>query len=118
MQFSTLRYSDDITLMASSIEYMVEILQCLEEISTQSELLIIRSKMKIIVINISENNSPQIQELNGIEVVNHFIYLDSVEENTGGCEAEIGHRAHIKCSAIICLVEIWVGSPVSKVLKI
>ena len=38
-------------------------------------LLINISKTKIMVINMPENNSSQVQEVNGIEVVNRFTYI-------------------------------------------
>ena len=65
-------------MVAASVECIIQVLQCLEEISAQYGLLINVTKMKIMVINRPENNSPQIQEVNGIEVVNRFAYLGFV----------------------------------------
>ncbi|CAG7824457.1 unnamed protein product [Allacma fusca] len=117
---SNLCYADDTTLIASSVKYMTSFLKCLEEVSAKYGLLINKAKTKIMIVTVNqpENNSLEIQEIEGIEVVSQFVYLGSIVDNKGGSEAEIRHRVQITRSAMSSLKKIWSDTAVSKTLKI
>ena len=79
-----------------SIEYMAEILQCLEEISAQYGLLINKSKMKIIV-NRPENNSPQIQKSMEFRlwIASHILGLWWKTQEVEKLKSNTMHRLHV-----------------------
>ena len=70
------------------------------------------------IVNRPEKNSPNITQIEGIEVVDRFTYLGSIVENSGGFEAEIRHRVQLTKSAMGRLRRVWADSAVSKALKI
>ena len=72
----------------------------------------------MMIVNRPEKNSPNITQIEGIEVVDRFTYLGSIVENSGGSEAEIRHRVQLTKSAMGRLRRVWADSAVSKALKI
>lgn len=118
LRVTNLRYADDTTLVASNVENMTAFLKRLEEVSAEFGLHVNRAKTKMMVINRPESNSPDITEIEGIEVVNHFTYLGSIVDNSGGCRTEIRRRIQLAKSAMGRLRRVWADSAISKTLKI
>ena len=79
------RYADDTTLLAACIEQMENLLNKLEAVSQTFGLEKNRSKKKVMIINLTRNNTP--------EVVSHFTYLSSEVNNNGGFEKEMNRWA-------------------------
>ncbi len=113
-----LRYADDTTLLATTREDMEHLLRCLEYNSLNFGLAINRDKTKMMVVNRSENNQPDIKHISNCDVVQSYVYLGSNITNTGGCEDEIRRRCAITRSAVERLTKIWKDRRITKTTKV
>ena len=113
-----LRYADDTTLLATTREDMEHLLRCLEYNSLNFGLAINRDKTKMMIVNRSENNQPDIKHIANCDVVQSYVYLGSNITNTGGCEDEIRRRCAITRSAVERLTKIWKDRRITKTTKV
>lgn len=76
-----LRYTDDTLIIAQDEHKLINIMQRLDELSRRYGLEIDNSKTKVINVERANSNSPNIANVAGYPVVNHFEYLESVVTN-------------------------------------
>ncbi len=88
-KLTNLRYVEDITLIISKVEEIEILLKKLEAVSREYGFEINWSKMKIMIVDRSNNNRSEINEISAIEVVDHFTNLGSDVDNWGGRECKI-----------------------------
>lgn len=117
-KLSNLRFADDTTLIAGSQEEILELLKRLEDVSALYGLNINYNKTKIMIIDREHNNYPETRSIGHCEVVNSFVYLGALIENTGGCECEIRRRIQLARSAMTQLNKIWRDRNITKQTKI
>ena len=117
-RISNLRYADDTLIITATIEDMEIIMERLRICSEEYGLYLNKKKTKIMIINRAENNSPNIHEIAGYEVVNKFSYLGSLITNKGGCEQEIRRRLTMARTATVKLTKIWKDTSVTKNTKL
>ena len=113
---TNLRYVDDTTLLEACIEEMENPLNRLGAVSWTFGLEINRSKTKVMIIDRSRNNRPEVAEIAGVEVVSH--YLGSKIDNNGGCEKEVKRRAQMARNAMVKLNRICRDCSTTKHTKI
>ncbi|VEN33924.1 unnamed protein product, partial [Callosobruchus maculatus] len=78
-KISNLRFADDTTLIAASQEELVALLNVLEQHSATYGLGINYNKTK-------HDNHREIKSIGRCEVVQSFVYLGSLIDNSGSCE--------------------------------
>lgn len=59
------------------------------------------------IVDRAKNNSPDITNVAGYQVVNHFEYLGSIVTNTGDCETGIRRRIAMARNSTAKLTRIW-----------
>ncbi|XP_012553302.2 LINE-1 reverse transcriptase homolog [Bombyx mori] len=91
-KISNLRYADDITLVASGVSQMEELLGRVERVSLDFGLKINRNKTSVMIVDRANNNSPEVTKIANCDVVQSYIYLGALISNTGGCVDEIKRR--------------------------
>lgn len=116
-KIANLRYADDTTLFASSIQHMEELLQKMEYVSRQFGLKVNRSKTKMMIVDRVNNNSPEVTDIANCEVVQSYIYLGTLITNKGGCMEEIKRRMAITRNAMERLRNIWKNRKITKTTK-
>ena len=117
-KLSNLRYADDTTLLAESEEELIQLIEIIKRISKEAGLRINRAKTKVMVVNrakTARNSNPNIQ---GLEVVNSFVYLRTTITDRGGSMEEIKRRAAIVKTAVFKLTKIWKSRDVTKRTKL
>lgn len=74
----------DATLIAASDGEMIELIQLIEDVSSEHELDINKTKTKIMII--ARSNTLQITDkLNNFEIIDECSYLGSVVSDKGNC---------------------------------
>lgn len=116
-KISNLRYADDTTLFASSIDKMESLLNKMERVSLDFGLKINRSKTKVMIVDRANNNSPEVTEIANCNVVQSYIYLGTLITNTGGCADEIKQCMAITRSSMDRLRKIWRNRNITKATK-
>eukprot|EP00794_Sanderia_malayensis_P008524 gene8524-9439_t len=109
-----LRYADDTTLVAKSIEQMQEIFEKIRQESERKGLYLNVDKTKMMMIG--ANGSVTV---NGktVEVVNEFNFLGSVISKDGRCRKEIDRRIALAKAAVGRLSKVWKDHNIYKVTK-
>ncbi|CAG9831485.1 unnamed protein product [Diabrotica balteata] len=106
------------TLKNASNQEEMENMRCLEEKSKTYGLKLNRSKTKIKIVDRAQKNLHYIKEIGGFEVVNSFIYLESLITNDGGCDREIRRRLTIAITAMMKLVTVSKNSSLTRHTKL
>ena len=78
-KINNLRYADDTTLVASSMDELIEIVERVETASQEIGLKINLTKTKVMIIDRQNNNQPNVTHIAGCEVVPKFVYLGAVK---------------------------------------
>ncbi|VEN42767.1 unnamed protein product, partial [Callosobruchus maculatus] len=91
-KISNLRFADDTTLIAASQEELVALFNILEQQSTAYGLSINYNKTKVMIVDREHDNHREIDSVGRCEVVQSFVYLGSLIDNSGSCENEIRRR--------------------------
>ncbi|VEN36196.1 unnamed protein product, partial [Callosobruchus maculatus] len=80
------------TLIAASQDELVALLSILEQHSAAYGLGINYNKTKVMIVDREHDNYREIKSIGRCEVVQSFIYLGSLVDNSGSCENEIRRR--------------------------
>ncbi|VEN56657.1 unnamed protein product, partial [Callosobruchus maculatus] len=91
-KISNLRCADDTTIIAASQEELVALLNTLEQHSAEYDLGINYNKTKVMIVDREHDNHREIKSIGRCEVVQSFVYLGSLIDNSGSCENEIRRR--------------------------
>ncbi|VEN54664.1 unnamed protein product, partial [Callosobruchus maculatus] len=91
-KISNLRFADDTTLLAASQEELLALLNVLEQRSAAYGLGINYNKTKVMIVDREHDNHREIKSIGRCEVVQSFVYLGSLIDNSGSCENEIRWR--------------------------
>ncbi|VEN56663.1 unnamed protein product, partial [Callosobruchus maculatus] len=78
-----LRFADDTTLIAASQEELVALLNILGQHSAAHGLGINYTKTKVMIVDREHNNHQAIKSVGRCEVVQSFVYLGSLIDNSG-----------------------------------
>lgn len=114
---SNLRFADDTTLLAKNEQDIAELIERVERESRYYGLEINRSKTKVMIVD--RANLLQLSgRLQGLEVVQDFIYLGSLISAEGGCERDIRRRIATAKGSLTRLYKIWKDRGVSNRTKI
>ncbi|VEN64336.1 unnamed protein product, partial [Callosobruchus maculatus] len=91
-KISNLRFADNTTLIAASHEGLVALLNILEQHSAAYGLGINYNKTKVTIVDTVHDNHREIKSIGRCEVVQSFVYLGSLIDNSGKCENKIRRR--------------------------
>lgn len=115
---NNLRYADDTLIITSSVEEMEFIMHRLQETSADFGLKLNPNKTTIMIVDRQNNNQPHIKTIAGFKVVNKYLYLGSLIENSGACEGEIRRRIALARTAVTKLTKIWKDTAITKNTKL
>ncbi|VEN48860.1 unnamed protein product, partial [Callosobruchus maculatus] len=91
-----LRFADDATLIAASQEERFRTTQCniwsRKTSSSIKHLGINYNKTKVMIVDREHDNHREIKSISRCDVVQSFVYLGSLIDNSGSCENEIRRR--------------------------
>lgn len=116
-KISNLRFADDTTLIAASQGELLNLLNILEQHSAACGLSINYSKTKVMIVDREHDNHPEITSVGRCQVVQSFVYLGSLIDNSGGCEVEVRRRIQQARSAMTKLTKIWRDNNITKATK-
>ena len=116
-KITNLRYADDTTLVCSSREELIDLLNRIKQASEEKDLLNTK-KIKIMVVDRDNNNTDFTIAGNKIEVVNQFEYLGSIINNKGESTTEIRRRLAMARSTVQSMSHIWKSRGLSLSLKV
>ncbi|VEN61075.1 unnamed protein product, partial [Callosobruchus maculatus] len=116
-KISNLRFADGTTLIAASQEELVALLNVLEQHSAAYGLGINYNKTKVIIVDRQHDNHREIKSIGRCEVVQSFVYLGSLIDNSGSCENEIRRRIQQTRVAMTKLTKIWRDHNITKATK-
>ena len=105
-KITNLRYADDTTLVCSSREELIDLLNRIKQASEEKDLLNTK-KIKIMVVDRDNNTTDFTIAGNKIEVVNQFEYLGSIINNKGESTTEIRRRLAMARSTVQSMSHIW-----------
>lgn len=88
------------------------------QISSEHGLRINYNKTKMMIIDRELSNRPEIRNISGCQVVDHYIYLGADINNIGNCEREIRRRIQLARSAMSQLERLWRDRNLTKNTKI
>ncbi|VEN47646.1 unnamed protein product, partial [Callosobruchus maculatus] len=91
-KISHLRFADDTTLITASQAELVALLNVLEQHSAAYGLGINYNKTKFVIVDKEHGNHREIKSISRCEVVQSFVYLGSLIDNSGSCGNEIRRR--------------------------
>ena len=113
---SNLRYADDIVLIATTKDDLIELTRRVEEAAREYNLLINASKTNVM----STNNETLEIYINGkrLEQVDTFVYLGSKVKNDSSCSDDVKTRLAMGMNVLVKLTRIWKNKCVSKSTKI
>ncbi|VEN56168.1 unnamed protein product, partial [Callosobruchus maculatus] len=116
-KISNVRFAGDTTLIAASQEELVALLNVLEQHSTAYGLGINYNKTTVIIVDREHDSHREIKSIGRCEVVQSFVYLGSLIDNSGGCENEI--RRHIQQARVPMtkLTKIWRDHNITRATK-
>ena len=118
-EITNLRYADDTTLVCSSREELIDLLNRIKQASEEKDLLLNTKKTKIMVVDRDNNNTDFTIAGNKIEVVNQFEYLGSIINNKGESTTEIRRRRLAMArSTVQSMSHIWKSRGLSLSLKV
>ena len=116
-KITNLRYADDTTLVCSSREEVIDLLNRIKQSGEEKDLLLNTKKTKIMVVD-RDNNTDFTIAGNKIEVVNQFEYLGSIINNKGESTTEIRRRLAMARSTVQSMSHIWKSRGLSLSLKV
>ena len=116
-KINNLRYADDTTLIASSIDELIEMVERVKTASQELGLKINGKKTKVMIIDRQHNNQPNVTHIAGCEVVPKFVYLGAVFSNDGGSSDEIRRPIQPTKIAMSRLTRIWTDRQISNNTK-
>lgn len=117
-KINNLRYADDTLIITSSVEEMEFIMQRLQETSTEFGLKLNPNKTTVMIVDRQNNNQPHVGNIAGFKVVNKYLYLGSLIDNSGSCEGEIRRRIALARTAVTKLTKIWKDTAITKNTKL
>ena len=115
---SNLRYADDTTLIATTLQELCDLLVRVKHESEEMGLHLNVAKTKIMVIGEDVSADPIMVENEEVEVVSKFNFLGAYINSQGGCQDEIRRRLAIARTAMANLNQIWSDRNVTKATKI
>ncbi|VEN33584.1 unnamed protein product [Callosobruchus maculatus] len=107
-KISNLRFADDTTLIAASQE---------EQHSAAYGFGINYNKTKVMIVDREHANHREIKSIGRCEVVQSFVYLGSLIDNSGSCENEIRRRIQQARVVMTKLTKIWRDHNITKATK-
>ena len=113
-----LRYADNITLICSSREELIEFLNRIKQASEEKDLLLNTKKTKILAVDRDNNDTDSTVARNKIEVVNRFEYLGSIVTNKGESTTEIRRMMAMARSTVHNMSHIWKSRCLSLSMKV
>ncbi|VEN60166.1 unnamed protein product [Callosobruchus maculatus] len=116
-KISNLIFADDTTLIAASQEKLVALLNVLEQHSAAYGLGINYNKTKVMIVDREHDNHREIKSIGRCEVVQSFVCLGSLIDNSGSCENEIRRRIQQARVAMTKLTKIWRDDRITKATK-
>ena len=115
---SNLRYADDTTLIASSKDELLEMIDAIKKTSCPRGLLLNVKKTKIMVVDsLREDHTDFILDNEKIEEVEDFNYLGSYITKDGSSRKEIRRRLALARTTTQNLTTIWKSRGISTRLK-
>ncbi|VEN52750.1 unnamed protein product, partial [Callosobruchus maculatus] len=93
------------------------LLNVLEQHSAAYGLAINYNKTKAIIVDREHENHREIKSIGRCEVVQSFVYLGSLIDNSGSCENEIRQRIQQAPVAMTKLTKIWRDHNIAKATK-
>ena len=115
-QINNLRYADDTTLLANSLDEMSEILNRVKLESEAKGLKLNVTKTKYMIVGDASNSSLSVDGQE-VEKISDFNFLGAVITNEGGCSIEIRRRTAMARSEMIKLSNIWKDRGITKNTK-
>ncbi|VEN45765.1 unnamed protein product, partial [Callosobruchus maculatus] len=103
--------------IAASQEELVALLNILAQLSAAYGLGINYKKTKVMIVNREHDNHREIKSIGRCEVVQSFVYLGSLIDNSGSCENEIRRRIQQARVALTRLTKIWRDHNITKATK-
>lgn len=116
-QISNLRFADDTTLCAKSMEEMAELVKKVEDESFKFGLTINRGKTKIMIVD-RTGVLPESTLLQEYERVDTFVYLGSLVDKDGGSTKEIRRRIILARAAVSKLTVVWKDAAITRRTKL
>lgn len=89
LKVGNLGYADGTTLFTTSVNHMEELLQRIEKVSLEFGLKINRIKTKVMIVDRTNNDSPEINQFSNCEVIQAYISLRSLITINGGCANDV-----------------------------
>ena len=117
-RLSNIRYADDTTLLATSLDELATILQKVKEESEAMGLFLNVAKTKLMVIGADQPDNPLIVDKEEVERVAKFNFLGALITQDGGCKREIRRRLAMARSTMLKLSKIWADRGITKATKI
>ena len=117
-QVTNLRYADDTTLICSSREQLVDLLERVKASSEKKGLLLNTKKTKIMVIDKDSDGRDFILDGEKIDEVQQFEYLGSMITTKSDSTTDIKRRLAMARSTTQNMVNIWKSRGLSKGLKL
>lgn len=113
---NNLRYADDTTLLAESVQDLEDLILRVKEESERMGLYLNVKKTKIMT---TASNGQVHIAIDGeeIEVVKDFIFLGSIIEQDGGCTSKIKRRIALGRGAMANTTKIWTNKDLSLSMK-
>ncbi|VEN37266.1 unnamed protein product, partial [Callosobruchus maculatus] len=105
------------TPITASQEELVALLNILEQHSAAYGLGLNYNKTNVIIVDREHDNHREIKSVGRCEVVQSFVYLGSLIDNSGCCENEIRRRIQQARVAKTKLTKIWRDHNITKGTK-
>ena len=117
-QLNNLRYADDTTLLAGSLDELSDVLVRVKNESEAMGLRLNVAKTKLMIIGGNNSTSPLVIDGKEVEEVSQFNFLGSLITNEGGCSEEIRKRLAMARSTMAKLSNIFNDRSITKTTKI
>jgi hypothetical protein len=117
-QISNLRYADDITLMAKTVEEMANLLQCIERISGEVGLKLNRSKCCLLKGDRAGVYPENPMYITDIQMKSEVIYLGARISNKNDSMGESKQRISTAKAVMMKLTKFWKDQNISEVTEI
>ena len=116
-QLSNLRYADDTTLLATSIDDLRTLLHKVKAESESNGLLLNVAKTKLMIIGDDKAIDPLFVDGKEVEKVTEFNFLGALISQDGGCNTEVRRRLAMARSTMAKLTKIWADRGVTRTTK-
>ena len=118
-QLNNLRYADDTTLLATSLQELSVLVSRVKRESEMMGLHLNVTKTKLMIIGEEDGDNDQLTvDGQEIEKVKQFNFLGSLITTEGGCDKEIRRRVAMARSAMTQLSKIWANRGITKTTKV